>query len=72
MSFTVKKVATSVSFALAAAALLVPVTVTSDGGVTENTVCAEGKCCPELGSICGEDTWNAYYSESGRCVKEDN
>lgn len=72
MSVSVKKVATRVSFVLAAAALFVPVTVTSDDGVVENEVCATGACCPEFGSICGDENpkWDAYFSASGRCNSE--
>lgn len=73
MSVSIKKVATRVSFVLAAAALFVPVTVTSDDGVVENEVCAGSACCPEWGSFCGVENpqIDHYFSASGDCKRED-
>lgn len=66
---TAKKLATRVSLILAAAALFVPIKLTSEGRVQQNEACASGNCCKEINSICdvGELVPNAYWS--GRTCK---
>lgn len=63
-----KKMIRRLSFAAAAAGLLIPATI-SPGGIAGNDVCASGSCCRELNSLCMQDGTNTlhYYQEVGPC-----
>ncbi len=69
MNISVKKLATRVSLVLATAALLVPVSISPDQGVTSNEACAGDSCCKELMSLCGLDDplWDHYDSNGTSC-----
>lgn len=46
------------------AALLLPASYTPSGGAVMNDACANGGCCPEIGSFCGTER-GAYLPNSG-------
>lgn len=59
------------AFAVAAGALLVPVTLTSDSAVEVNEACADGSCCMELNSICDSDgDLVLHYYNGDKCTAE--
>jgi len=56
-----------VVIALTAVATMIPVSVSTSGEAKINDACADGACCKELASLCG-DYLDHYYSLSGRCT----
>lgn len=56
-----------IAIGLGAIATMVPVSVSTSGEARINDACADGACCKELASLCG-DALNYYYSLSGKCT----
>lgn len=56
-----------IAIGLGAIATMVPVSVSTSGEAQINDACADGACCKELASFCGE-ALDYYFSLSGRCT----
>jgi len=56
-----------IAIGLGAIATMVPVSVSTSGEAQINDACADGACCKELASLCG-DALDYYYSLSGKCT----
>lgn len=60
-----------VVIALTAVATMLPVSVSTGGEAKINDACADGACCRELASFCG-DYLDHYTSLSGYCRVKGN